>query len=68
MTTEYVEAYAMEENDQIMVNGQIYKVARVEPVDEGYRFLLCDEEGEAGYLTVEDTKKLPLVVDILAQV
>jgi hypothetical protein len=68
MTTEYIEAYAMEEGDQIFANGQVYRVASIEATDDGYRFLLCDEEGEAGYLFVEDTKKLPLVIDILAEV
>ena len=68
MTTEYIEAYAMEEQDQIFVNGSVYRVVGIDPTDEGYRFRLIDEEGDVRYLTVEDTEKLPLVVDILAQV
>jgi hypothetical protein len=69
MTTEYIEAYAMEEQDQIFVNGSVYKMyVGIDPTDEGYRFRLIDEEGDVRYLTVEDTEKLPLVVDILAQV
>ena len=68
MTTEYIEAYAMEEQDQIFVNGSVYRVVGIDPTDEGYRFRLIDEEGDVKYLTVEDTEKLPLVVDILAQV
>ena len=68
MTTEYIEAYAMEEQDQIFVNGSVYRVVGIDPTDEGYRFRLIDEEGDVKYLTVEDTEKLPLVVDILAEV
>jgi hypothetical protein len=68
MTTEFIEAYAMEEQDQIFVNGSVYRVVGIEATDEGYRFRLVDEEGDVRYLTVEDTKKLPLVVDNLAEV
>jgi hypothetical protein len=68
MTTERIEAYALEEQDQIFVNGSVYRVVGIDPTDEGYRFRLIDEEGDVRYLTVEDTEKLPLVVDILAQV
>jgi hypothetical protein len=68
MTTEFIEAYAMEEQDQIFVNGSVYRVVGIEATDEGYRFRLVDEEGHVRYLTVEDTKKLPLVVDNLAEV
>jgi len=68
MTIERIEAYAMEEQDQIFVNGSVYRVVGIDPTDEGYRFRLIDEEGDVKYLTVEDTEKLPLVVDNLAQV
>jgi len=68
MTIERIEAYALEEQDQIFVNGSVYRVVGIDPTDEGYRFRLIDEEGDVKYLTVEDTEKLPLVVDILAQV
>ena len=68
MTIERIEAYALEEQDQIFVNGSVYRVVGIDPTDEGYRFRLIDEEGDVKYLTVEDTEKLPLVVDNLAQV
>jgi hypothetical protein len=68
MTTERIEAYALEEQDQIFVNGFVYRVVGIEPNDEGYRFRLIDEEGDVRYLTVEDTKKLPVVIDNLSQV
>jgi hypothetical protein len=68
MTTERIEAYALEEQDQIFVNGSVYRVVGIDPTDEGYRFRLIDEEGDVRYLTVEDTTKLPVVIDILSQV
>ena len=68
MTTERIEAYALEEQDQIFVNGSVYRVVGIDPTDEGYRFRLIDEEGDVRYLTVEDTRKLPVVIDILSQV
>lgn len=68
MTTEFIEAYAMEEQDQIFVNGSVYRVVGIDATDEGYRFRLIDEEGDVRYLTVEDTKKLPLVIDNLTEV
>ena len=68
MTTERIEAYALEEQDQIFVNGSVYRVVGIDPTDEGYRFRLIDEEGDVRYLTVEDTKKLPVVIDTLAEV
>ena len=68
MTTERIEAYALEEQDQIFVNGSVYRVVGIEPNDEGYRFRLIDEEGDVRYLTIEDTIKVPVVIDTLAEV
>ena len=68
MTTERMEAYALEEQDQIFVNGSVYRVVGIDPTDEGYRFRLIDEEGDVKYLTVEDTIKLPVVIDNLSAI
>jgi hypothetical protein len=68
MTTERIEAYALEEQDQIFVNGSVYRVVGIDPTDEGYRFRLIDEEGDVKYLTVEDTEKLPVVIDFLSAI
>jgi hypothetical protein len=40
----------------------------IDPTDEGYRFRLIDEEGDVKYLTVEDTEKLPVVIDFLSAI
>ena len=68
MTTERIEAYALEEQDQIFVNGSMYRVVGIDATDEGYRFRLIDEEGDVRYLTIEDTIKVPVVIDTLAEV
>jgi len=68
MTIERIEAYALEEQDQIFVNGFVYRVVGIDPTDEGYRFRLIDEEGDVKYLTVEDTEKLPVVIDFLSAI
>ena len=68
MTVERIEAYALEEQDQIFVNGSVYRVVGIDPTDEGYRFRLIDEEGDVKYLTVEDTEKLPVVIDFLSAI
>ena len=68
MTIERIEAYALEEQDQIFVNGSVYRVVGIDPSDEGYRFRLIDEEGDVRYLTVEDTEKLPVVIDFLSAI
>jgi len=68
MTIERIEAYALEEQDQIFVNGSVYRVVGIDPTDEGYRFRLIDEEGDVKYLAVEDTEKLPVVIDFLSAI
>lgn len=68
MTTERMEAYSIEEGDQIYVNYTIYRVNEVGISDDGYLFMLVDEEGNRATLCVEDTKKIPVVIDTLAEV
>ena len=63
MTTERMEAYALEEQDLIFVNGQVYRVIAITPTDEGYRFQLADEEGNLASMVIEDTTKVPVVID-----
>jgi len=63
-----MEAYTLEEHDQIFVNGQIYRVVRIDPIDFGYRFHLVDEEGNQASMEIEDTAKVPMVVDTFAEV
>ena len=68
MTTERMEAYAIEGGDHIYVNGQLYRVFDVGISDDGYIFNIVDEEGNRATLCVEDTKKIPVVIDTLAEV
>ena len=68
MTTERMEAYALEEHDQIFVNGQIYRVVGIDAIDFGYRFHLVDDEGNQSSMEIGDTIKVPVVIDNLAEV
>lgn len=68
MTTESMEAYTLEEHDQIFINGQIYRVIGIDAIDFGYRFHLVDEEGNQASMEIEDTVKVPMVVDTLAEI
>ena len=68
VTTERMEAYSIEVGDQIYVNYTIYRVFDVGISDDGYIFNLIDEEGNRATLCAEDTKKIPVVIDILAEV
>lgn len=63
MTTERMEAYAIEEGDQIFVNAQIYLVIGIDTTDAGYVFEIVDEEGYIRSLEISDTKKIPVVID-----
>ena len=68
MTTENMEAYSIEEGDQIYVNYSIYRVIEVGASDDGYQFIMVDEEGNRASMVVEDTKKIPVVIDNLATI
>ena len=68
VTTEAMEAYTLEEHDQIFVNGQIYRVIGIDAIDFGYRFRLVDDEGNQASMEIGDTIKVPVVIDTLAEV
>ena len=68
MTTEKMEAYALEGQDKIFFNGQIYRVVRIDRIDFGYRFHLVDDEGNQASMEIGDTIKVPMVIDTLAEV
>jgi hypothetical protein len=63
-----MEAYCLEEQDQILVNGEVYRVIGIEPTDEGYSFQLVSEEGSIHTLAIADTIKVPVVIDNMAEV
>jgi hypothetical protein len=69
MTTEMYEAYSIEEGDTVFLNSQTFYVQIIEPHDANSSvFWLVDDEGFQKSTVIEDTKKLPVVIDTLAEV
>ena len=68
MTTDLMEAWSLEEGDQILINGTLLKIASIYDDEEGYRFFCVDEEGYGRSFTAPGEKKFRLVLDNLAEV
>ena len=69
MTTERMEAYCLEMHDQILIGEDVYKIYDIynENEDE-ILFYVVDEEGIRHKIRVNETAKLPVVIDNLSQV
>ncbi len=63
MTTEKMEAYCLEEGDQILIGENIYLITEVDLVDSGYLLKMVDEEGYQRSITVADTTMIPIIID-----
>jgi len=63
MTTEKMEAYCLEEGDQILIGENIYLITEVDIVDSGYLLKMVDEEGYQRSITVADTTMIPIIID-----
>ena len=69
MTTEHMEAYSLEEGDQVLINGEVFRIVDIEDGESlDYRFVLVDEEGYRRHVEAESQKKFRLVLDNLAEV
>ena len=69
MTTEHMEAYSLEEGDQVLINGEVFRIVDIEDGENlDYRFVLVDEEGYRRHVEAESQKKFRLVLDNLAEV
>ena len=69
MTTERMEAYCLEEGDQLLIGENIYLVNDIDiTLERKYLLWLTDEEGYRKTLTVDGSKKLPVIIDTLAEV
>lgn len=70
MTTERMEAYALEINDQILIGDNVYRIYDIDELDtpDQILFYIVDEEGIAHKIRVKDYTTLPVVVDILTEV
>jgi hypothetical protein len=63
MTTEKMEAYCLEEGDQILIGENIYLITEVDLADNGYLLKMVDEEGYQRSITVADTTMIPVLID-----
>jgi preprotein translocase subunit YajC len=70
MTTERMEAYSLEEGDQILLNGGVYRIYDIDsaPEPDQIIFFIVDEEGTQYKIKCQDTEKLPVVIDILSAI
>ena len=70
MTTERMEAYSLEINDQILIGDNVYKIYDIDELDtpDQILFYIVDEEGISHKIRVNDYTNLPVVIDNLAQV
>ena len=68
VSTDLMEAYSLEIADQILVNGEIYKIVNIADTPEGYNLKLVDEEGGHHQMPLDMYDKVRLIVDTLAEV
>ena len=70
MSTDLMEAWSLEEGDQIVINDEVYKIVEIGlgMIDEHYRLYVVDEEGYSRTIETTGEKKFRLVLDNLAEV
>lgn len=69
MTTERMQVFSLEEGDQILLNGEIYRIVSIEDGDaRDYRLVLVDEEGFRRHVEADAQDSLRLVLDNLSEV
>ena len=69
MTTDFMETWSLEEGDQILVNGEVYKILEIgTDVDRNYLLFTVDEEGYRHTIAADGAKKFRLVLDNLTEV
>lgn len=69
MSTDLMETWSLEEGDQILVNGEVYKILEIgTDVDRNYLLFTVDEEGYRHTIAADGAKKFRLVLDNLTEV
>ena len=64
MTTDLMEVYSLEEGDQIISNGNVYRIVGIHDGDSfEYRLDVIDEEGYLKSLECDGDHKVRLVCD-----
>lgn len=69
MSTDLMETWSLEEGDQILVNGEVYKILEIgTDADRNYLLFTVDEEGYLRTIAADGAKKFRLVLDSLSEV
>jgi len=68
MTTENMEAFCLEEGDQIIIGEDVYRIYDIHDEEGDYLFYIVDEEGIRHKVRTTPQTKLPVVIDNLSQV
>ena len=70
MTTEIMETWSLEEGDQILVNGEVYRIIEIgADINRNYLLFTVDEEGYRRHILLGEFDKVSvLVLDNLAEV
>ena len=68
MTTERMEAFCLEEGDQIVIGEDVYRIYDIHDAEGDYLFYIVDEEGIRHKVRTTPQTKLPVVIDNLAEV
>ena len=68
MTTERMEAFCLEEGDQIVIGEDVYRIYDIHDADGDYLFYIVDEEGIRHKVRTTPQTKLPVVIDNPAEV
>ena len=69
MTTDLMEAYSLEEGDQILIKGELFRIVDIEDGDSlDYRFILVDEEGYRRHVEAQSQNKFQIVLDNLSAI
>jgi hypothetical protein len=63
MTTDLMTAFSLEEGDTLSIMGNLYAVAAIDAIQNGYRLHLTDEEGFGKIMLVNDNDKIRVVID-----
>ena len=69
MTTEAYEAFSIEEGDQVVIGGEVYRIVDILDGDEtDYLIRLVDEEGNLKKVCANSHDRFRVVIDNLAEV
>jgi hypothetical protein len=63
MVTEWYEAYSLEEGDQIVTFGDVFKITLISSTDDGYRLTVINEEQDMKHIDCTMSAKFKVLCD-----